>query len=169
MNIIVIGNIISLMASAIMVLANYAKDKKNIIKLQTIQVGLFILCNLVLNGITGVIINTANLVRNILCYKNKLTNKMIIILNLIVLILSIVFNNLSIIGWLPVIASIVYTCFMNTKKVISLKLLIMISTIAWCIYDFAIKSYVSAVFDIFGIIACIYSIFQIKYKIIKRQ
>ena len=68
MNIIVIGNIISLMASAIMVLANYAKDKKNIIKLQTIQVGLFILCNLVLNGITGVIINTANLVRNILCY-----------------------------------------------------------------------------------------------------
>ena len=164
MNLTIIGNVIAFIASIVMVIANYVKTKQNIIKIQTIQMSLFVLSNLVLGGITGVIINMANVVRNILCYKDKLTTKNIIIINLVIIILSFLFNNLSIIGWLPVIASIIYTCFMNTKKVINLKLLIIMTTIAWTIYDITIKSYTSLIFDIFGFLASIISIYQIKIK-----
>ena len=169
MNLTIIGNIIALLASIVMVLASYVKEKNNIIKVQTIQMMLFTLSNLVLGGITGVIINAANVVRNILCYKNKLTSKIIIIINIFMIVLSIIFNNLSIIGWLPVIASVIYTTFMNTKNVINLKLLIILTTISWAIYDFTIKSYTSIVFDVFSFLACIISIYQIKLKEIKNK
>ena len=168
MNLTILGNIIAFIASVIMILVSYVKSKKNIIKLQTIQMSLFVISNLVLGGITGAIINTANVIRNILCYKEKLTTKMIIILNITIIILSILFNNLSIIGLLPVIASVIYTCFMNTKSVINLKLLIIMTTIAWAIYDMTIKSYTSLIFDVFSLITCIFSIFQIKFKVTKK-
>ena len=166
---IIIGNSIALIAATLMVIANYVKEKKTIIKTQTLQITLFALSNLILGGFTGAIINATNVARNILCYKNKLTNTMIIILNIIVFVLSLIFNNLSIIGWLPVIVSIIYTTFMNTKNIIHLKLLIMLTTITWAIYDFVIKSYISVGFDIFGVIACIYSIFQIKTKKVAKE
>ena len=164
MNLTIIGNIIALIASLLMIIASYVKEKKKIIKIQTIQILLFVLSNLVLGGITGTIINIANFVRNILCYKNKLTQKMIIIINLIVVLLSLIFNNLSFIGLLPVVASVIYTCFMNTKSVINLKLLIILTTISWAIYDITIKSYTSSIFDVFSLLACIISIYQIKIK-----
>lgn len=168
MNLTIIGNIIALIASVIMILVSYVKSKKNIIKLQTIQMSLFVISNLVLGGITGGIINIANVVRNILCYKEKLTTPIIIIINIIIFILSIMFNNLGIIGWLPVIAAIIYTCFINTKSVINLKLLIIMTTIAWAIYDITIKSYTSLIFDVFSLITCIFSIAQIKFKMTKK-
>lgn len=168
MNLIIIGNIIAFIASLLMVLASYVKEKKNIIKIQTFQMLLFTLSNLVLGGITGGIINAANVVRNIFCYKDILTTKKIVIINLVIILLSLVFNNLSIIGWLPVIASVIYTCFMNTKNIINLKLLIMMTTISWAIYDITIQSYTSLIFDIFSLFACIISIVQIKFKMPKK-
>lgn len=168
MKLTIIGNIIAFIASILMIIVSYIKNKKNIIKLQTIQMSLFVLSNFILGGITGAIINTTNVIRNILCYNEKLTTKMIIILNIIMIILSLLFNNLSIIGWLPVIASIIYTCFVNTKNVIHLKLLIIMTTIAWAIYDITIKSYASVIFNVFSFITCVFSIFQIKFKKTKK-
>ena len=105
---IIIGNIIALIASIIMVYSGYLKQKKKILYAQTIQIGLSVLSNIVLGGITGAIINAISCVRNILCYKEKLNNKSKIILITLATILSLCFNNLGTIGLLPLISTITY-------------------------------------------------------------
>ena len=164
MSYIIIGNIIALIASILMVYSGFIKQKKKIIYIQTIQIGLFVLSNIVLGGITGAITNVLCLIRNILCYKNKLDLKAKIILIFLVTTLALMFNNLGIIGLFPVISTVVYILLMNTKDIIKFKVLIIFTAFTWLVYDLIIKSYTSAIFDIMNIVANIISIIHIKRR-----
>ena len=161
----VIGNIIALIASLLMVYSGIIKQKKKILYVQTVQIGLSVASNIVLGGIVGAIINALSCVRNILCYKDKLGLKEKIIITLLATILSIVFNNLGIIGILPLISTIVYLWLMNLQDVIKFKILIIFTMVLWLIYDICIKSYTSALFDFMTVIANIVSL----YSIIKKK
>ncbi len=108
---IIIGNMIALIASVIIVYSGYLKQKNEILYAQTVQIGLYMISNIVLGGITGAIINAISYIRNILCYKEKLNNLVKIILIVLAIVLSLCFNNLGVIGLLPVISSIVYKLF----------------------------------------------------------
>ena len=46
----------------------YAKTKEKILYFHTVQIGMSVISNIVLGGITGAIINALSLIRNILCY-----------------------------------------------------------------------------------------------------
>ena len=164
MSYIVLGNVIALIASIIMVYWGFLKQKKKILYAQTIQMGLFVLSNIVLGGITGAIINALSCIRNILCYKNKLDLKAKIILILLSTILSLIFNNLGLIGLLPVISTVVYILLMNTKDVVKFKWLSIFTMLMWLVYDLFIKSYTSAIFDFMNIMANIISIMQISLR-----
>lgn len=159
---IIIGNIIALIASILMVLAGLQKKKKKILFIQIIQIALSVISNLVLGGYTGAIINALSCVRDILCYKDKMGTKEKIIIIIIAVGLSLVFNNLGWIGLLPLVATVVYIIFMNTKDVVRLKILIIFSMIMWLIYDLYIKSYASGVFDFMSVIANLIAILQIR-------
>ena len=165
---IIIGNIIALIASIIMVYSGYLKQKKKILYVQTIQIGLSVLSNIVLGGITGAIINAISCVRNILCYKEKLNNTSKTILIALATVLSLYFNNLGAIGLLPLISTIIYILLMNIKNVIKFKYLIIFTMILWFFYDLYIKSYTSACFDAMCIITNMGSIIQMnkqKFKV----
>lgn len=159
---IIIGNIIALIASILMVLAGLQKKKKKILFIQIIQIALSVISNLVLGGYTGAIINALSCVRDILCYKDKMGTKEKIIIIIIAVGLSLVFNNLGWIGLLPLVATVVYIIFMNTKDVVRFKILIIFSMIMWLIYDLYIKSYTSGVFDFMSVIANLIAILQIR-------
>ena len=162
MNTILIANAIALLASLLMVYTGYIKKKEKILFFQTIQIGLSVISNLILGGITGAIINALGLIRNILCYKEKLNKIAQIILIILSILLGVYFNNLALIGLLPIISNVVYIVFMNIKDVIKFKYLIIFTMTMWLIYDIYIMSYTSAVFDLGNIIANIISIIQIK-------
>lgn len=161
---ILIGNIIALVASLIMVYTGILKNKKKIIYLQTVQIGLSVISNIVLGGISGAIINGISCIRNVLCYKGMLTTMFKILIVIISIILTLLFNNLGIIGLLPLISIVVYTLFMDTKKVITLKLLIIFTMIMWLLYDFYIKSYTSSLFDLLTIITNVIALNQLRNK-----
>jgi len=148
---IIIGNIIGLFASLILVYSSIPKTKKKILYFQTTSIGLSVISNAVLGGISGAIINIINLIRNILCYKNKLNiiGKTIITLASTTLILK--FNNLKLIGLLPLISSVSYVWLMDIKDVKKFKLLFAFTMTLWLIYDLTIKAYTSAIFDIITI------------------
>lgn len=78
--------------------------------------------------------------------------------------LSLMFNNLGVIGLFPVISTITYILLMNTKDIIKFKWLIVFTMLMWLIYDLFIKSYTSAIFDFMNILANIISIIQIGLK-----
>ena len=164
---IVIGNIIALIASIIMVYSGYLKKKKQILYTQTIQIGLSVVSNIVLGGITGAIINAISCIRNILCYKEKLNNLAKAILIILSVVLSLIFNNIGFIGFLPVISTVTYILLMNIKDIIKFKYLIIFTMILWLIYDVYIKSYTSACFDFMNVVANLISIYQIKKRKVK--
>ena len=53
MNTLIIGNLISLIGCTLMIAVGFIKEKKKILYVQTVQVGFFLLANIVLGGITG--------------------------------------------------------------------------------------------------------------------
>lgn len=161
---IIIGNFIAVIASLLMVYTGFIKNKKKILYIQTIEISLFVISNVILGGITGAINNAITCIRNILCYKNKLGLKEKILIIILASILTIFFNNIGIIGLLPLIALILYTSFMNIQDIIKFKILLIINSTIWLIYDIYVNLYTSAIFDLATIIANIISIIQIKTK-----
>lgn len=159
---IIIGNIIALIASILMVYSGMLKKKKKILYFQTVQIGMSVISNIILGGITGAIINALSMIRNILCYKNKLGLKEKIIITILAIILTFKFNNLGYIGLLPLISTVSYIWLMNIKDVRKFKLLIIFTMLMWLIYDVVIKSYTSAIFDFMNIIANMLTLLQIK-------
>ena len=147
-----------------MVYSGILKEKKKILYIQTVQIGLSVISNIVLGGITGAIINAISMIRNIICYKEKLGFKERILITILSITLSLKFNNLGIIGFLPVVSTITYVWLMNIKDVKKFKLLIAFTMLLWLIYDIIIKSYTSAIFDFMTLIANVITIFQIKYR-----
>ena len=158
---IIIGNILAFIGSVLLVYSGIIKEKKKIIYVQTLQIGVLIISNAVLGGVTGTIINTVDCIRNILCYKNKLKFKEKVILIIISTALSVKFNNLGIVGMLPLISTILYTLLMDTKNIIKLKIVLIVTSILWCVYGLIIKSYSSAIFNILNIITNSISIYQL--------
>ena len=159
---IIIGNIIALIASLLMVYSGFLKEKRKILFVQTVQIGLSVVSNIVLGGITGAIINAISMIRNIICYKEKLGTREKIIITILAVVLSLIFNNLGIIGILPVISTVTYVWLMNVKDVRKFKLLIAFTMLMWLIYDTVIKSYTSAIFDFMNLIANVITVFQIR-------
>ncbi len=168
MNRILIGNIVALIASIFMVLSGVLKEKKKILYVQTVQMGLFVVSNIVLGGFTGAIINAINCVRNVLCYKDKLDLKWKILITILSVVFTMAFNTLGFIGILPLIITILYVWLMDVKDIIKFKVLIAVTVIMWLIYDLSIKSYTSAIFDFTTVVANIFTIaLMLKGKKIK--
>lgn len=159
---LIIGNMIALIASLIMVYSGMQKEKKKILYFQTVQIGFLVISNLVLGGISGAIINVISLIRNILCYKDKLKIKEKIVISLLATLLMFKFNNSGFLGLLLLISTIAYIWLMDIKNVIKFKVLIASTMIIWFIYDIVIMSYVSAIFDAMTIIVNLITIFKIK-------
>lgn len=164
MKTLVIGNIVALIGSLLMVYTGLIKKKDKIILWQTIQIGLMIISNLILGGITGAITNIISCIRNILCYKNKLTKIAKTVLIIISIILGIVFCNYGLIGLLPIISTIIYILFMDIQDVVKFKILIIFTMVMWFLYDIYIKSYTSSIFDFMSIITNSFSIYKIISK-----
>ena len=161
MNTIILGNIVALIAASLGLIIGILKSKKKILYTQTIQYITYTIENIILGGISGAITNLISIFRNILCYKEKLTTTAIILIILISIVLTLLFNNLGFIGLLPLFNNIIYTVFINIKDEFKFKILILIQVILWLLYDLTIRAYTSAIFEIFTITSCIITAFQI--------
>lgn len=162
MNSIIIGNILAFFGAVLLFFTSFLKNRKKMIFYQTINILLYALSNLVLGGIIGFINNILNVIRNILCYKDKLNFMWKIIITILTIILTIFFNPTNIIHILPSISALVYLWFMNVKDVKKFKILTAFVMTFWVVYDFVIKSYVGAMFDLVVVIINIIASYKIK-------
>lgn len=158
----ILGNAIMLIASIVMVASGLVKNKKKLLTAQTIQIIIAAIGNGVLGSYSGMTSNFLSGFRNVLEYNKKLTNftKSLIIVALI--ILTICFNDIGIIGWLPTISCVIFTIFVTIENIIVLKNIIIFCNILWTIHDFYIMAYTAMIFDILYILANIISIIKIK-------
>lgn len=160
MTLLIIGNSIALIAAVLSVVMGISKSRKKIIYIQTVQFFTYTISNLILGGFSGAIANIIGAIRNILCYKEKLTKFAIELIIIISIILTLMFNNLGFIGLFPLFNTIIYTIFINEKNPLKFKILYIITVVLWFTYDFVIKSYASVVFDFISIISSLFVIYR---------
>lgn len=161
MNIIIIGNIIGLLGSLFMVIGGYLKNKNNAIIAQTMQLLFLSISNLILGSLSGFINNLINCVRNIFSVKNKLTIPIKLLIIILSIILTIKYNNLGLIGYLPLINNIIFIIFMNTKSDLNFKFLTIFYMSLWLIHNIYIKAFTTSLFNCVTIITCLIAIYKI--------
>lgn len=154
------GNLIMLLGSVVMVFSGLAKEKNSAVILQTVQIGIMSFGMVVLGSFGCAVINLFSCARNILSYKGKLNCMMKACLVVFSTGISLFVNNRGLIGILPIICFILYTLFMNTEDFVKFKLLVIAGSALFLVHDFCVKSYTSALFDAFTIIASVLSIYS---------
>ncbi|MGN0447108.1 MAG: YgjV family protein [Acutalibacteraceae bacterium] len=162
--VIIIGNAVALFASLMMVLAGLLRDKNKIIITQTVQIGSFVVSNLILGGVSGAIVNAVSCVRNLLCFFGKFNKAAKIIMICLITGLSLYFNTNGIMGLLPVLSGAVFTAFLDVKDVYKFKWVVLSTTVPWLIYDIYLMSYTSAVFDVIAIISNAFAMYKMRHS-----
>ena len=152
-NTILIGNIVTFAGAMIMVGIGLLKTKRNILLAQSVQCLIMGIGNLILGGMTGFLANMITIVRNLFCLKKELTTPWKLVFIALQLAIGVPFNNMGIIGLLPIIAACIFTWYLDTKSEVFLKLLIITTMVMWLIFDCSIHNYVSTVMDVFTIIS----------------
>lgn len=159
---LIIGNFIGFLGSCFMILGANIKDKTKSLMAQSIQLFTLAISNLILGSISGFIINIVSVIRNILSFFGKLSYVMIGIIIVIMILLTVKFNSLGFIGYLPLISNIVFILFMNTKDNVKFKLLTIFYISLWLIHNLYIKAFSTSIFNVITIISSIIAIVRIK-------
>lgn len=159
---LVLGNVISLAGCVLMVAIGFLKKKEQILGAQCVQFALMGMGNLVLGAIAGVISNGVSILRNLVL--TKVENKTWIKVAFIAAQagLTLMFGGWKFIEWLPVIAVVVYTWFLDLKNPVTFKLMIIGLQVLWVVYDFYYRNYVAFSFDLFTIASTTIGIFMIR-------
>lgn len=161
---ILIANIIDFIASMVQIYSGTIKDKGKILLFQILQLGIQTISMLLLGAIPGAISNVLSCIRNYLCYKNIFTWPIKIILIVLSFILTILFNNQGLLGYLPFVVCTVYVLFMDIKDPVKFKLLVTLTFVPWVFYFFIIKSYTGAFFAAATVITNFYTLTKMKQQ-----
>lgn len=157
---IVIANIIDFAASMIQIYSGTIKEKGKILVFQIVQLGIQTISMLLLGAVPGAISNVLSCVRNYLCYKNIFTWPIKIVLIILSLVLTVLFNNQGLLGYLPFAVCTIYVLFMDIKDPIKFKLLVTLTFVPWVFYFFIIKSYTGAFFAATTVITNVWTLIQ---------
>jgi hypothetical protein len=148
-----------------MSVAGLPKSKKTSLVLQSIQILIAAIANLVLGSYPGFVINMLSVVRNILSQKEKLTTIPKIVLIVLTIVISLCYNDIGVFVIFPLLSFIMFTFFINTKDDKRFKYMVIISNVFWGIHDFYVKAYVAVFFDVISSITNIIGIYRIQKTI----
>ena len=159
---VLIANVISFTGAVIMVAIGFIKERDRILKAQCFQWVIMGIANLMLGGVTGLISNLVSVVWNLWSLKRELTRPVILIFIALQIALSIPFNTLGLLGWLPTIAAVAFTLFLNAKDARVLKGAIIFGQVLWSVFDISLMNYSAFAFDIFTIISSLIGIWRLR-------
>jgi hypothetical protein len=162
MNLLLIGNIVSLAGSALMVGVGFLKTRKSILITQCAMFTLMGAANIILGGITGAISSLVSILRNVFSLRGPLSVHVKLFIIALQILLSANLNTLGWIGWLPIISACFYTWMIDVKDETRLKVVLIIAQSMWLIYDITIQNYVAFTFDVLTILSNMYGILSLR-------
>lgn len=161
---IVIANVIQLVSAAVDFISNTIKRRKTTIQLQIISGVLDSTSDLLLQGFSGLVVDATDTICSALNYRDQLTPRRQFLLVMATVVLIPFVNNLGVIGLLPLLSTVFFTCTARTRDPYSFKLINALSFLPWVVYDFSIEAYVSMVGDILSIVLCVVAAIRIKRR-----
>jgi len=120
------------------------KTAKGVLWVQNISQAIYFTGTVVLKGYSGAVQNVMSIFRNLLAIGGKSSKVLEWGLTVLGVVLGIVFNNIGIMGYLPIIANLQYTLvvFRFKKNEQMIKLSFMISALMFSLFSLAIRNYV---------------------------
>lgn len=148
MNMLLIGNAISMVGCLIMVLIGFLKKNSHILIAQSVQCVFMGVGNLVLGGVSGFICNIVTIIRNLVFLKFRNTTALKIFFIVLQFLLSIGTLSAGWISWLPIIAAALFTWYMDTDSQAKFKVVILCTQVMWLTYDLYYRNFVASAFDV---------------------
>lgn len=153
MNTLLLGNMISLAGCLLMVAGGFLKKKEHILMVQCFQFGLQGTANLILGAVTGAIAGLVGILRNVVFSKVRVTWGLKLLFVGIQMILSWGSLQAGWLEWLPLIAAVMLTCFLDVKSEVWLKVLFIVTLLFWMVYDVCYRNYAALTFDVLTILS----------------
>ena len=148
MNPLLLGNAAAMIGCLVMVLIGFLNKKHHILIAQCVQCAFMGVGNLILGGIGGFVCNIVTILRNLVFLKFRNTVLLKVFFLVLQFVLSIGTLSLGFISWLPILASVLFTWFMDTNSEAKLKVVILFTQIMWLTYDLYFRNYVASAFDV---------------------
>jgi len=162
MNILLIGNAISMVGCLIMVAIGFLKTKRQILLAQSVQCLFMGAGNLILGGVSGFICNIVTIARNLVFARRDVTMPLKLFFIVLQLVLSLGSLGDGLISWLPILAATVFTWFLDTKSEAKLKVVILFTQVMWLIYDIYYRNYVASTFDVLTMCSNLIGFFMVR-------
>ena len=162
MNEVIIGNLCSLCAAVTDSISGTQKKHNRILAFQTLSQVFYGVGTIILKGYSSTVQNGVAILRNFAAMKRIKSKVVEWILILLGVALGIVFNNLGLLGWLPIVANLEYSVAVfrfkdNTRL---LKIAFIINMLMYLTFSIMIKNYVAAVANV--VVAVITAVALIK-------
>ena len=147
MNEVLIGNICSLCAMVSDSVSSVQKTHCRILAVQTLSQFFYAAGSIILKGYSSTVQNAVAVLRNVAAIKRIKSKTVEWILILLGVALGAAFNNLGLLGWLPIIANLEYSVamFRFADDVRLLKAAFILNSVMYAVFNFMIKNYVGAV------------------------
>ena len=162
MNTILIGNLISGIGCVLMVAIGLLKKKSHILIAQSFQCGFMGVGNLILGGVSGFIANIVSIARNLVFVKCQTTVPLKVFFIFLQVLLSLGSLGDGWICWLPILASALFTWFLDTKRTDILKVVIITTQVMWLTYDIYYRNYVAVTFDVMTMLSNLIGFFMVR-------
>ena len=164
MNVLLIGNAVSMVGCLIMVGIGFLKRKQDILLAQSVQCLFMGAGNLILGGVSGFICNVVTIARNLVFAKWDVTLPLKLFFIALQVVLSLGSLGDGLICWLPILAAAVFTWFLDTKSEARLKVVILFTQIMWLIYDIHYRNYVATTFEVLTMCSNLIGFFMVRRK-----
>lgn len=144
---IILGNILSLVALAFMILSTKQLTKKKMFEVQALEASISAVVNIILKGTSGAVVNSLVIIRNIYLSKKDTLGIFTVIFAGILFLYGMLRGDLLSISGLPILASMSYTIIAGcTTSHLASKGALALNSIMWLIYKFTIRDYVGSVY-----------------------
>lgn len=144
---LIIGNLCSLLAMLTDSFSSTRKTTKDVLRVQNVSQLIYCIGTVILKGYSGAVQNVVSLLRNLAAIHNVQSNAVQWILAALGVVLGVAFNNLGLMGLLPVVANLGYTIavfrFQNNER--ALKTAFMLCVFCFAIFNIALYNLVGMV------------------------
>lgn len=163
---IILGNIISFAAAVTLFLSCYTTDTRKIYIYQIAENAILCLSSVVFASWTGLITLSLAIFRNVLLMRDKYSKRWMIALSVVITLSGILVNTKGAAGWLPVIATLIWTVAnYYFRDVVRVKMFLLMNITLWCVYFFIIWDFSSGIAQVVTGVICVQSIYRAMRKV----
>lgn len=162
MNDVLIGNVCSLCAMASDAVSGTRKKSSHMLAVQIVSQVFYGASSIILKGYSSTVQNFVAILRNAAAIKKIKSRLVEWTLIAIGVVLGIVFNNLGLCGWLPIVANLEYSVavFRFGGNGTALKIAFIINAVMYSAFNLIIKNYVGAIANAIVIVTTVASLIK---------